>query len=433
MKSMLSDPDLLIALTEQHGSSVPVMIAEGQVVQREMLFAEVLDWRRSSFGQSLRDARVAVEVEDDWSGVIALLRLAGWCEAMLLIPRELKVTCKEQLIESARIESKYVCHADQSSIESLFAETSERMGSDLGESQDTEWLVPTSGTTGTPKICTHRLSALSRSTKQNQQIGQQLVWGLLYDPFRFAGIQVVLQALLGGSAIVLVNQRDDLANVIDQFVQSNVNAISATPTLFRKLLTFPNADRLSLKQLTLGGEVADQSILTALHKRYPKAKLVHIYASTEAGVGFSVADREAGFPADYVDVGTPTGCKLMVDKSSELLIRVSASDDWISTGDCVKQVGDRYFFLGRKNGSINVGGNKVMPEQVESVIRQVDGVTDVKVMGRANSITGQIVQAMVVPTVTEAIERQALKQHILQDCRQSLEPYQVPGMIQFCD
>ena len=463
---MLSDSDLSTALAKQQDSSVPVFVVDSQPVVRSGLYSEIVSWQQSPEGRSFNGIRVAVRVGSDSAAVLALLRLAGWCEAMLLLPQGISSEEERRLMELARVDSSYVDWQESRSgvmnpatsalpEASAMPLTHESVSSPLqpfGKSQaseqdspksfDTEWIIPTSGTTGTPKLYAHHLSSLSKSTKQNQQVGQQLAWGLLYDPFRFAGIQVVLQALLGGSTLVLAKRRNELADSIEDFVRAKVNAISATPTLFRKLLTFPAADRLSLRQLTLGGEVADQAILTALRKRYPESKVVHIYAATEAGVGFSVTDGLAGFPADYVDSGTPTGCELAVDDSGELLLKMSgrapqllgqlASGDWVSTGDCVERVDDRYFFLGRKNGSINVGGNKVMPEQIEAVIRELADVVDVKVMGRANPITGQIVQAMVVP-VSESLDQQILKQQILENCQKSLEPYQVPGIIQFVD
>ena len=40
----------------------------------------------------------------------------------------------------------------------------------------------------------------------------------------------------------------------------------------------------------------------------------------------------------------------------------------MDTGDIVERRGERYYFLGRRTGVINVGGKKVYPEEVEAVI-----------------------------------------------------------------
>ncbi len=58
---------------------------------------------------------------------------------------------------------------------------------------ETEWLIPTSGTTGTPKIVVHRLETLARSIRAGSS-DRDDVWGLAYGTSRFAGLQVLLQA-----------------------------------------------------------------------------------------------------------------------------------------------------------------------------------------------------------------------------------------------
>ena len=127
--------------------------------------------------------------------------------------------------------------------------------------------------------------------------------GLAYQAHRFAGMQVVLQALLSGNTLVVPSSAD-LPAMVQAFVEHRVNTLSATP---------PNGGTFihgairgcSLEQITLGGEIADQAILSTLRREFPAARIVHIYASTEAGVGFSVTDGRAGFPAAWLGQGPP--------------------------------------------------------------------------------------------------------------------------------
>ena len=60
------------------------------------------------------------------------------------------------------------------------------------------------------------------------------------------------------------------------------------------------ADRISPEYVRLSGEVADQVILDKLRQSFPSARIVHAFASTEAGLAFEVADGQAGFPAELV-------------------------------------------------------------------------------------------------------------------------------------
>src|SRR5690606_28394717 len=84
-------------------------------------------------------------------------------------------------------------------------------------------------------------------------------------------------------------------------LQHSVNAVSATPSLWRQLMMTAQLSTLPLQQITLGGEIADQPLLDTLAALFPTARLLHIYASTEAGVGFAVADKRAGFPASWLN------------------------------------------------------------------------------------------------------------------------------------
>ena len=107
------------------------------------------------------------------------------------------------------------------------------------------------------------------------------------------------------------------------------------------------------------------------------------------------------------------------------------ADGWFQTGDVVELVGDRYYFAGRQTDMINTGGNKVYPFQVEQVIRQVSGVRDVRVFGQASSIAGELVACQIVSQPEQTPD--ALRSAVLAHCRQHLERYQVPRMIEFVE
>ena len=69
---------------------------------------------------------------------------------------------------------------------------------------------------------------------------------------------------------------------------------------------------------------------------------------------------------------------------------------FVDTGDVVERRGDRYYFLGRRNGVINVGGMKVYPEEVEAVINRHPAVRMSRVRSRKNPIIGALVAAEIV-------------------------------------
>lgn len=274
-----------------------------------------------------------------------------------------------------------------------------------GGRSPTEWILTTSGTTGTPKLVVHTLDGLLRTTKRSNPKGLMPVWGLLYSFDRFAGLQVLLQAIASGSRLIVPPNDASLGDQIRFMVEHGVTHLSASPTLWRRLLMAPGSQDLDLRSITLGGEIADQNVLDALSNRFPNARIAHIYASTEAGVGFSVADKKAGFPVEFID--TPTaGVELRV-RNNILELRtprqalsylgsdkqVSDAQGWVKSGDLLERRGDRYLFVGRDDSTINVGGMKVQPEIVEQAIKSEPGIAEARVFGKDSPIAGMLVCA----------------------------------------
>lgn len=307
--------------------------------------------------------------------------------------------------------------------------------------QETTWLLATSGTTGTPKLIQHSLRTLSRRIQKNQQKGQQLIWGLAYEPCRFAGLQVILQAILGGSVLVLAEE-STFDHQINAFLNAGINALSATPSMWRKMLMDGRIHSLALQQITLGGETADQAVLDALQATYPKARIIHIYASTEAGAGFAVKDGKAGFPAAWLN-NQSSGVELKLNNENHLLIKPEilpkglaiqdrlTKDGYLDTEDLVNMQDDRVLFLGRASGAINVGGNKVNPEQIEAFLREVPGVADVKVYGKPSSMLGQLVAADI--QTEPSLDYKKLREDLMKHCQQHLASWQRPMLINFVD
>jgi acyl-CoA synthetase (AMP-forming)/AMP-acid ligase II len=318
------------------------------------------------------------------------------------------------------------------------------LGEGQGAEVETTWMMTTSGTTGVPKIVPHTLASLSRTVRRDP-LARRPIWGLLYDMTRFAGLQVALQSLIGGGTLAAADTREPLARQVAFLAEAGTTHLSATPTLWRRLLMVPGIERLGLRQATLGGEIADQAILDAVSARFPKARVTHIYASTEAGVGFAVNDRRTGFPPSYLD-DPPGGVGVRVAEGMLWLrppggrrpaylggqeIRIDA-DGYVLTGDRIEMAEDRALFLGRDSGVVNVGGVKIHPERVERTIAAVEGVGLVQVGARKSPITGALLVATVVPATPDT-DRDALKTAIMAWCREELEREAIPARIKFVD
>ena len=106
-------------------------------------------------------------------------------------------------------------------------------------------------------------------------------------------------------------------------------------------------------------------------------------------------------------------------------------DGWFITGDEVLQKGDYIKILGRRSEIINVGGEKVYPAEVESVIQELDFVSDVEIYAEKNPILGNIVCAKVKIDNQSDIDDIEVK--IKSYCRSKLESFKIPIKLKLVD
>jgi acyl-coenzyme A synthetase/AMP-(fatty) acid ligase len=312
----------------------------------------------------------------------------------------------------------------------------------IGREIDTEWVLFTSGTTGRPKMVVHTLASLSGPLDDGVSVTGGAVWSTFYDIRRYGGLQILLRALIGGGSMILSNGQEAVTDFLTRLAAAGVARISGTPSHWRRALMTPHAGAISPTYVRLSGEVADQVILDRLHSRYPAADIAHAFASTEAGVGFDVRDGLAGFPASLLNNSGTTGTEIRVEedtlriRSSRIATRylgqqLPESDGFIDTGDLVERRGDRYYFVGRREGVINVGGHKVYPEEVEDVITRHPDVQIAHVWSRRSPITGAVVAADVVlrsgsDTGSEDVWPK-VRADLMRACHKALPPYKVPA------
>lgn len=259
------------------------------------------------------------------------------------------------------------------------------------------WLQ-TSGTTGVPKWAGYKVANLSARIATGK--GERARWLLTYNPGAFAGVQVILSAMMGGHALVAPTPGAPVADMARIAVSTGVTHVSGTPTFWRAFLMALGEEPLPLRSITLGGEAVDQPLLDSLKTRFPDAKLRHIYATTEVGTVFSVSDGRAGFPRDWL-YQPLNGLKLTLSAHDTLRVEnprastTAKSDIW-DTGDVVELSGDRVLFKGRMDAMVNIGGVKVYPETVEAHILTLPFVQDARVTPRPNPITGHVLTADIV-------------------------------------
>jgi len=298
--------------------------------------------------------------------------------------------------------------------------------------------MPTSGTSGPPKMVAHTLATLTGGFRP----APAQRWATFYDIRRYGGLQIFLRALAGAQSLTLSGAGESLEAFLIRLGEAGATHISGTPSHWRKVLISGQARRIDPETVRLSGEIADDAVLAALRALYPNARVEHAYASTEAGLAFAVSDGRAGFPASMIDGGGEVAMKIVDGslriKSNRTALRFVGPSapplhderGFVDTGDMVERRGDRYYFAGRRGGIINVGGAKVHPEEVEAALNAHEAVSASRVFARKSPITGALVAAEVV--LREGVTADGdLSRDILASCRLVLPAHKAPSFLRF--
>ncbi len=388
---------------------------------------------------------VLLIVRDQLPAALAMIELDGVARRIVICPPDVPSEHFPMVIEKAEVDAiisdpnSILIGQSRVPVHAFITPTITPSDHLETKSYETEWVLLTSGTTGFPKLVVHNLASLSAPIKSDQHQGTDVVWGTFYDIRRYGGMYIFLRALLGHGSLVLSSGGEAPGDHLSRLAAHGVTHLTGTPSHWRRALMSPSARSIAPRYVRLSGEIVDQGILNTLHSFFPQAAIGHAFASTEAGVGIEVTDGLEGFPASVVrkhgevDIKIQDGSlclrsgrtavRYLGDESSTLMDH----EDFIDTGDMVELRGERYYFLGRRTGVINVGGLKVYPEEVETVINRHPAVRMSCVRSRRSPITGALVVADVV--LQGDPDPAVVQQEILTLCREALGRHKVPTKI----
>jgi len=266
-------------------------------------------------------------------------------------------------------------------------------------------ILPTGGTTGAPRHVVHSAKTLlDRYTMGEREETRILI---LYAPDHIAGLDAFFQAFYRGSSLVLPRSRDP-ESVAGTIEEQSVQILPATPGFLNFLLlsgSLAGRNLSSVKVIPHGAEPMPQILRKRIQDQFPNARLIQRFGMTELGA-LPVREDPEDPRALFLEA---TGHAWQV-REGELQIRcpgrmlgtleeglVEDRDAWYRTGDLAELTPRGSIrIIGRREGMINVGGAKVLPERIEELLMELPMVLDAAVEGIPNPLTGQAVSARVV-------------------------------------
>lgn len=327
---------------------------------------------------------------------------------------------------------------DNPTIESWSHMGAPRLYDVLRERNSPGLVLFTSGSSGKPKAVVHDFSKLLEKFHVMRP-GMVTLNFLLFD--HWGGLNTLLHGLSNSCLIVVPEKRSP--EYICKLIQDHqIELLPATPSFINALLiskAYKTYDLSSLKLITYGAEPMPELTLKNLRLNFPNIDLRQTYGMIELGV---LRAKSKSPDSLWVKLGGEGYSTRVVD--GILQIRADAAmlgyinadspftdDGYLITGDLVETDGEWVRILGRKSDIINVGGQKVYPTEVESVLLDCPQIMDAIVYGEPNPLLGKIVCADVV--LHEGIREKEARSLIRKYCSQLLQPFMVPAKFSFVD
>lgn len=307
----------------------------------------------------------------------------------------------------------------------------------------------TSGTTGRPKaisISHRQLSARITGFAKPFRLEAKPTVGMMCVPFFHVGGALGILASLHAGNTSVVQDRFDAGEWLRLVQAHRVSNAFLVPTMLQRILDHPDfggTDLTSLDAIAYGAAAAPVALVRRAIAALPRVAFANVFGQTETLGAYTTLlpddhrnpDRmgSVGRPLPGVDVrvvNPDTGADVEPGAVGELWVNTShnVTEGWLHTGDLVRQDSNGYLYpCGRLTDTINRGGEKFGPIEVEEAMRTHPAVGDVAVAGIADQEMGQRVGAAVVARRPVTLDE--LRSH----CRELIAYFKLPERLLIVD
>lgn len=297
-------------------------------------------------------------------------------------------------------------------------------------------LLTTSGTTGKPKLLQHSIKALLKRypVRTTQSSFQKILLFMHLD--HIGGIDVFLRGLAGGHTLFIPPDRNPVTISV-WLSHYRITVFPTTPSFLQWMLAGGELENPSkfeeLKIVPFGAEFMPPKLYRKLQERLPNVHFLQRYGTTETGpVGIETENDQSlrfRIKDDQVQSRLVEG-ELWLKSASQAVSDKTPKDSWFKTGDLFEEAENGFMlWIGRKDLRINVGGEKVNPEKVESKLSELESIIAIRVKGSPHPLLGQVVEADIVPDPDASPE--AIRKEIREFSRKHLARHELPVKINF--
>jgi len=307
----------------------------------------------------------------------------------------------------------------------------------------------TSGTTGLPKavgITSGQLSTRIRGMGQPFRADSVPTVSMMCVPFFHVGGSLgMLGSLYSGNTSV-VQERFDAAEWLRLVREHRVRTAFLVPTMLQRILDhrdFAGSDLTSLIAIAYGAAAAPVALVRRAMAALPHVAFANVFGQTETlGAYTTLLPEDHRDPNRVGSVGKPlpgvdvrvvdpdTAADVEAGVVGELWVNTiqNVTEGWLHTGDLARRDADGYIYpSGRLSDTINRGGEKFGPIEVEEALRTHPAVSDVAVAGIDDEEMGQRVGAAVVADLPVTLEE--LRSH----CRDRIAYFKLPERLMIVD
>jgi len=314
----------------------------------------------------------------------------------------------------------------------------------------------TSGSTGQPKgvVLSHAGQIWVVETRLEGDLAQHRY--LIAAPLYHMNALALAKLACAAHATIVLLPQFAARDYIDAIARYRCTWLTAVPPMVAMMLRegdlLAHTDLSSVAHLRMGSAPVSASLMAAIRRALPQARITNAYGTTEAGPvvfgphprGLPQPEMSVGYPHPGVALRLVAGADanategvlemkcpaVMLGYHNRPDLHPITADGFYVTGDVFRRDADGFhYFVGRSDDMFVSGGENIFPGDVERMLERHPDVAQACVVPIEDEIKGQKPVAFIVPRQGRAPTEDDIKRFALANA----PAYQHPRFVWFLD